>query len=270
MVVVLVSHVFRLMARRRRTAAPAEARKPHVSQEVRLLLEHTLHDIRRLKARIVRAKRYQHFRDRRVGPLAKGHFGCFDDTRSIFVHIPKSGGVSVAETLYGTRAGRHTSISQYQIVFGAADFHHYFKFTFVRNPWDRAYSAYRYLKSGAMGGQHDLDWVEQNLKGVKDFDEFIVDFLPRPQIRRGIHFRTQESFLRSAITGKVCVDFVGRFERLADDFDLVSKRIGKAVTLPHLNKSRIAGHYRDAYSSQMREIVGDVYENDVRLFEYSF
>jgi hypothetical protein len=174
-------------------------------------------------------------------------------------HIPMTGGVRVAETLYGTRAGRHTSVAQYQLAFGASEFYNYFKFTSVRNPWDRVYSAYRYLMSGAMGGQHDLDWIEFHLQGVGDFENFVTKFLPN--VQAGTHFRSQESYLRSAITGRVCVDFLGRYERISEDFE---------VELPHLNKSKIDGRYRDAYSRRMKEIVGNVYERDARRFEYEF
>ena len=243
----------------------------HDIKERWMLLEHTLHDIRRLKTRIVKPSHYNDLRNRRIGPLAKEYFKCFDDTRSIFVHIPKTGGISIVESLYGTRAGgRHTTIQQYQIVFGAADFYDYFKFTFVRNPWDRVYSAYRYLRSGARGWQQDLDWVEKNLSGVKDFEHFVLTVLPLPEIRKFVHFRTQASFLRSPITGKIGVDFIGRFERLADDFETVARRIGKDVSLSHVNKSKIAGSYRDAYSARMRGIVGEIYADDNRLFDYTF
>jgi hypothetical protein len=233
-------------------------------------LEHALHDLRRLKHRVAHRAHYNHLLDRRKGPSAPRFFKCFDDTRSIFIHIPKAAGVSVAETLYGTRAGRHTTIGQYQIAFPASDFYSYFKFTFVRNPWDRTYSAYRYLMSGAMGGKHDLDWVAANLEGASSFEKFVVDFLPLPNVRQGIHFRSQESHLRSAITGKICVDFIGRFERIQEDFGVISRRLGMEIELPHLNKSNLSGVYRDAYSERMRKIVGEIYELDARIFEYDF
>ncbi len=235
-----------------------------------MIFEHALHDLRRMKAQITRPESYRHLRDRRNGPSGPEYFKCFDDTRSIFIHIPKAAGVSVAETLYGTRAGRHTPVAQYQIAFGASDFYNYFKFTFVRNPWDQVYSAYRYLTSGAMGGKHDLDWIEMNLNGVGSFENFVTEFLPLQNVQRGIHFRNQDSYLRSAITGKICVDFIGRFEHLSEDFETVATRMRKKANLPHLNKSKGEGMYRDAYSNNMKQIVGDIYQNDAQVFGYTF
>jgi chondroitin 4-sulfotransferase 11 len=66
------------------------------------------------------------------------------------------------------------------------------------------------------------------------------------------------------------VDFIGRFERIQEDFGVISRRLGMEIELPHLNKSNLSGVYRDAYSERMRKIVGEIYELDARIFEYDF
>ena len=151
----------------------------------RRVLEGRLHDARRFLFRVVAPGHFRRYQTRRVSTGEKrSSYDGFDRTRSIFVHIPKAGGVSVAISLYGNRAGSHTSVSGYQLVFSAAEFQSYFKFTFVRNPWDRLYSAYRFLSAG---GMNDLDrsWSEKHLAGVEDFEAFVLEALPRRSVRRG-------------------------------------------------------------------------------------
>lgn len=236
-----------------------------------MFLESAIHDTRRLMFRLVAPGHYRRYQSRRTGShgTKRSSYDSFDQTRSIFVHIPKTGGVSVAVTLYGNRAGSHTTVSGYQLVFGAADFQNYFKFAFVRNPWDRLYSAYRFLSTG---GMNDLDraWAEKHLTGVKDFEAFVLNVLPRPGVRDEVHLRPQFLFVRNAITRKTGVDFVGRFERIEEDFATVARRLGKDVELPRINRSRVEGDYREAYSAAMRAAVERVYAADIKAFGYRF
>ena len=61
----------------------------------------------------------------------------FLETRSMFVHIPKTAGISVGLSLYGGKSGDHRTIRDYKLCFSKAEFDSFFKFAFVRNPWDR-------------------------------------------------------------------------------------------------------------------------------------
>ncbi len=109
------------------------------------------HDIRR---RIVAGFAPQMFRDleqfrasTRAGPYS---LQPFDRLRCIFVHIPKAASVSVCRGLFGELAGGHAHIGVYQLAFSHLEFSSYFKFAFVRNPWDRLFSAYAFLRDGGM------------------------------------------------------------------------------------------------------------------------
>src|SRR3954454_22051651 len=61
---------------------------------------------------------------------------CFDYYKCIFIHIPKTAGLSVSKTLFGNYAGTHLGIDHYIATLGRKTVEEYFKFAFVRNPWD--------------------------------------------------------------------------------------------------------------------------------------
>jgi hypothetical protein len=125
----------------------------------------------------------------------------------------------------------------------------YFKFSFSRNPWDRLVSAWKY------------SFVSGRIKryGKVDFNEFV----------------------KSRLDAWLCVDmntvdfcegcdFIGRFENLQQDFDIVCDKIGIArKQLPHINKTKHK-HYTEYYDDETREIVAQKYAKDIEYFGYKF
>ena len=69
--------------------------------------------------------------------------------------------------------------------------------------------------------------------------------------------------------GKVLVDFVGRFENLAEDFAQVCERLDRDAELPHLKKSQRTS-YRDYYDEKTKAIVQDWFARDIEHFAYRF
>ena len=78
----------------------------------------------------------------------------------------------------------------------------------------------------------------------------------------------QSEFVTDA-EGRVIVDFVGRFERLAEDFAHVCRTIGVEAELPHVNPSRHAD-YRTYYSDHSRALVAEHFAEDIERFGYRF
>ena len=66
------------------------------------------------------------------------------------------------------------------------------------------------------------------------------------------------------------VHFVGRYENLQEDFAIVAKQVGFTGQLLHRNKSEDRTHYSDYYTSELRDKVGDIFADDIKLFNYSF
>jgi chondroitin 4-sulfotransferase 11 len=153
------------------------------------------------------------------------------------------------------------------------EYHDYFKFAFVRNPWDRLVSCY-FEKIDNRFRYQDL-----NPPGEKDrfyprmpFAEFVEAVHATPDETANHHFRSQHTTVCDS-GGRVMADFVGRFENLREDFALVAERIGApGLELPHRVKSRTRGerHYRDLYDEKLQGLVYERYEKDVETFGYSF
>ncbi len=133
----------------------------------------------------------------------------------------------------------------------------YFKFCFVRNPFDRAVSDYlwRTRKTGntSMSFHDFLDRLDR-----RDFSNLAI---PR-------HFDNWPIY---TIDNRVAVDFVGRFERLDQDLDHVFARL-KLTRLPlaRFKSMQRQGSYRDRYGKGERAQVERLFANEIRKFKYTF
>jgi hypothetical protein len=189
--------------------------------------------------------------------------GAPDAHRCIFIHIPKTAGSSVAEALFNMPS-RHVTYTEY-LRASPRKFRTYFKFAFVRNPWDRLVSTWFFLRKGGMN-EPDRAWSEKRLSAYVDFDSFVREGLGRPEVLSWVHFRPQADFIL-APDGTVMVDFVGRYERLAEDFSIIARRLGTEALLPTHNSSDHAP-FASYYTPESASIVARVYARDVRAFGY--
>ena len=148
----------------------------------------------------------------------------------------------------------HTYASQLQRELPAEVYNDFFKFAFVRNPWDWLVSTYNYLRNTPTHRHH------QRVLAMKSFAEYA-----QYEIANGS--RSQAAFICN--DKDVIVDFVGRFETLGDDFATVCQRVGIDVTLPHTNKTRHRD-YREHYDDKIAEMVGQHWRQDISVFGYEF
>lgn len=191
--------------------------------------------------------------------------GYADRWRCVFIHVPKTAGSSVARALFGAES-RHVPYVEYETA-NPGKFHAYFKFAFVRNPWDRLVSAYFFLRDGGMNAV-DGEWSTRHMAHHDNFGEFVRNGLSDRAIADFPHFLPQSHFIADA-RGQVMVDFVGRYENLAGDFGSIARRLGLACPLPRSNESRHA-HYTTYYDSETRDLVGRLYARDTYIFGYRF
>lgn len=191
----------------------------------------------------------------------------FDDLRAIFVHIPKCAGVSVARSIFGNLAGGHASLNEYVNTFEPKCISSYFKFTIVRNPWDRLVSAFHYLKRGAFD-EESRDWARRELGQFSRFDEFVEGWLNKDNIWKWPHFRPQYHYIVEK-RNRVQMDFVGLFENIDEDFRYITRRLGVDCRLDEANRGK-HDDYRNYYSEETMRIVARVYKTDIDLLGYTF
>ena len=191
----------------------------------------------------------------------------FKEKKIIFIHIPKTAGVSLIKSIYGdVSLEGHRYISFYKMLFGV-EYADYMTFSFVRNPWDRLYSAYKFLEKGGMN-IHDRRAFEMYLSRYKDFEDFVMNGLSRELIYEIIHFIPQSDFICDD-NDILLVDFLGIFEKLDDSVSDLGEIIGMDISIEHynLNKKR---NYTDVYTEKMIQRVYDIYKRDIDIFGYNF
>lgn len=223
---------------------------------------------------------------------------------TIFVHIPKVAGQSI-ETMFLNDHGlnwdtrselllrkkkptekgpfrlAHLKAKEYvQLGYiNQENFESYFKFSFVRNPYSRAYSYYKYLGYA-------------NIISYRDFLKYVL----RKKVSAGHFFFIPQTDYLYSDDDQLLVNFVGKFERINEDIQHVIQKSNLDVkTLPHVNKSKnelnrgiskiirnpllltrlktknkIYRDYREAYDQECMNLVQDLYSSDLDNFQYEF
>jgi hypothetical protein len=194
--------------------------------------------------------------------------------RFLFVHIPKTAGNSIQSVLrdysedqlvalrneqdgierFGLRnpkykIKKHSTLSEYRDALGDERFRTLYKFTCVRNPWDRMVSYY------FTPTQNPETWDRRKFRAIISKAVSVADYL-RLDSGEGNPFAN--------------VDYIMRFENLADDFRAVCTAIGiSPVTLPQYNCSS-REHYAKYYDDELREFVRTRFAAEIERFNYRF
>jgi len=194
----------------------------------------------------------------------------------IFVHIQKTGGTAIASA-FGQPSvypEKHFSASELRLLYGDSAWTTYFKFSFVRNPWDRLVSWWSNIQDQRPAFEQGIHlnkfqtYVLQHAFTFTDFlencDEEILDNDGSKWI-----FRNQIDYLCDK-DGDQMVDFIGRFESLQHDFSIITQEtMGKVFNLPIVNQSK-RSKYSEYYNSKTVDLVGLKYQKDIQTFGYSF
>lgn len=201
----------------------------------------------------------------------------------LFVHIPKTAGVSVDAALrpfadntaaffenrllsvLGIHVNhftshrrklyrRHTSAETVRKNIPAEVFDGLFKFAFVRNPWDKLVSQYHYIRKTSAHHNH-------RSVSKMEFHDF-VDRWTRSDKSR------QRPFVCDA-QGNLIVDYVGRFEHLERDFEEITRRIGVPCGLSHANSTKHRD-YRTYYDRHLVRMVSERLADEIEWLGYTF
>lgn len=169
---------------------------------------------------------------------------------------------------------KHFFAKDLRVLYGPDIWDAYFKFAFVRNPWDRLVSWWSMIDANraALAEGHPLNKFHRFIlvkattfeEFLENCDEEIIDSDGRKWI-----YRNQIDYLTDA-SGRQIVDFVGRFETIQQDFDRAARKaVGQPLPLAHVNSSQHR-HYTEYYTPTLAEKVGRRYERDIKAFGYAF
>ena len=194
--------------------------------------------------------------------------------RFLFVHIPKTAGNSIQTILrhysedeivalraeqdgierFGLRnphykIKKHSTLAEYCAALGEKDFRGLYKFTCVRNPWDRMVSYY---------------FGTTQLVETWDRKEF------RKLILRALSVRDYLQLDKGEADPFGNVDYIMRFENLADDFRSVCARLAiPDAPLPQYNRSN-REHYSSYYDAELCELIRKRFAPEIDRFGYAF
>ncbi len=149
----------------------------------------------------------------------------------------------------------HLSLQQVRPYLKPEDWTAFFKFAFVRNPFDRfiSYCAFMTRESGQF--ERDPKRVMRHLIAT-----------PPP---RHILFQPQHTFVTGE-SGALLSDFVGRVETMQQSYDEICRRIEiPSATLERVNPSKRLD-YRQYYDQELIDGVAKLYARDLELFGYEF
>lgn len=188
----------------------------------------------------------------------------FKETNSVFIHIPKCGGMSINEALYDDQRWGHRTYSYYEKKIGKS-IKSMFTFTFVRHPGTRLFSAYNFLMKGGMNSS-DFNFTQNHLRQYKSFEDFVINGLREKDIINWVHFRPQTYWLCSSV-GTIDVSFIGYFENYASDFKAICSELGCVAQLSHRNKTKGSPTFDYAIlPKHVRQVIESVYREDFENF----
>ncbi|MDZ7710411.1 MAG: sulfotransferase family 2 domain-containing protein [Roseovarius sp.] len=210
------------------------------------------------------------------------------DRGLIFVHIPKTGGTSLARALEtratatdiligdtpkaqrrrgrvarlrGQARGRlwkHSTLADIDGLLTPDDIAAMFTVTLVRNPWDRMVSYYTWART------QSFDHPAVRLAKTCDFEGFLC--APETRVAWAAHPARR---YMTAADGQEYARLYIRLEHFGTEAAPLWEHLGFRLDLPHLNASA-RGEYRRYYSDRTAAILADIAAEDIARFGYRF
>lgn len=208
------------------------------------------------------------------------HALVLEDLRCLYVQMPKVACKSVKKAFFALSGRPQEEFLDWErehlrvVDLSDSRYRDWFKFTFVRNPWDRVVSCF---ENKFRHPRPDKGKYEDYVLPLKEFfeteevafDQFAWFVSKCPDDMANEHWRSQFTFIMDG-GNNLLVDFAGRFESLERDFREACRRIGCRARLPHEGKSSHRAPYREYYDAKSLERISKRYLLDSRVFKYSF
>lgn len=208
-------------------------------------------------------------------------------TKRLFVHIPKTAGKSIREMLFGRKPPEikndrsidknyHSTYDDCAITL--PDIDQYYKFTVVRNPWDRASSWYFFRKEILYNTLHlkkpkirKIKWPDRDQLTIeydmmqRDFNEWLVNYINHPWENTWFSLGHPQMHWIKDVSLFNCII---RFESLESDMLKAGLLLNP---LPEFNVSQNSKNkYKELFSEETKRLIRDVYAEDIENFNYKF
>lgn len=192
------------------------------------------------------------------------------EKKCIFIHIPKTAGTSIEQFIrdngknnllfIGVRNNRslqHLTANELKIMIPYI-YKKYYKFSIVRNPYDKLLSEYYWNPSINIGYKSG--------KSKKDFLKNVTEIVQNQKYFNNIyndHFIPQYNFL--FYNNKLLVNQLFKYEDLEWVSIFLKKKLKITRNFPYLNKNDIE---KEGWNDDEKEIIYNLYKNDFLYFGY--
>jgi len=192
----------------------------------------------------------------------------------IFLHIPKTAGVSISKWIRKTINDEYYKIyfdhPLLERVYKDVD-KKYFVVTTVRNPWARAVSGYQnFLRHYYDNRQLMMkDFVEEVIKingSLPDLNRWI-ELLPETISMIGEDWKLTTPQTEWTKPG---VDLVIKLENIKNEFSLINDLFRNYEPLGIWNKSDLDLNYKEVLNDKSKKIISSIYESDIDTWKYTF
>lgn len=198
-----------------------------------------------------------------------------DDTKSVFIHIPKTAGMSLHTALYQSEGGYGHAPAIAFLHRDPKRFAEYFTFAIMRDPIERFSSAFYYLKNSSHLEElphyaRDAEWGQENLAAYDtpgDMLAAIRNPLIYGKLMSWVHFRPQAWYITDP-AGKLLVDYVGRLEDFDNSVAHISKQLNKPYEPQRVNVSKRASD--SPFNECERAQLAQIYAEDIALYDKLF
>lgn len=204
------------------------------------------------------------------------------DKNFIFVHTPKTAGTCIERVIskyadFDKENSRHDKkhLYLYEIKKHLEDhdlsnfYNNAFKFIIVRDPWNMLVSKYNHIIRSKINPWSDIfksltipEWIDFLYHGFFNYSK---------NLHNSQRISTYEHF--STVDGNNNIDYYIKFENLNNDFNKLCKKLklNDDIHLTPIGKSYTTEVcYKHYYDSVSRDMVYEMFENDIKKHNYSF
>ena len=150
----------------------------------------------------------------------------------------------------------------------------YFKFTIVRNPWQRYFSFFKYFKSYGekyMRRDESINWREPEINQGKLCVELFKNKDNQTVLKTIILNNNSQDSYYCDESGKIIVDHIAEFEDLQNEFVLLCNKVDiETPKLQHENKSSNSQNMHDIYNQELIDLVAEKEGGVIKFKNYNY